>query len=115
VLLAVVGIYGVVAFIVEHRSHEISVRVALGASSASVLGLILRQGAIPVVIGVAMGLAGAFGLGRAMQELLFNVEPADPVTFIAMPALLAAVAFAACVVPAWRALAVQPVSALRAE
>jgi putative ABC transport system permease protein len=115
VLLAIVGIYGVVAFIVEQRSHEISVRVALGAPRASVLGLILRQGSIPVVIGVAMGLAGAFGLGRAMEELLFNVEPADPVTFIAMPALLAAVAFAACVVPAWRALAVQPVSALRAE
>lgn len=114
-LLAVVGIYGVVAFIVEQRAHEISVRVALGAQRVSVMGLILRQASIPVVIGLVIGLAGAFAMGRAMRELLFNVGPADPVTFIALPALLAAVALVACVVPARRALAVEPVDALRAE
>jgi len=91
------------------------VRVALGAQPASVVGLILRQGSIPVAIGVVVGLAGAFAVGRAMQELLFNVAPADPVTFIGMPMLLAGVALVACVVPARRALAVDPANALRAE
>jgi putative ABC transport system permease protein len=115
VLLAVVGIYGVVGFNVEQRTNEISVRMALGAPRASVVALILRQESVPVAIGVAAGLAGAIAVGRAMQELLFNVEPADPVTFIAMPVLLAAVALVACVVPARRAVAVEPASALRAE
>jgi putative ABC transport system permease protein len=115
VLLAAVGIYGVVAFIVEQRTHEIGVRVALGAQRVSVIGLILRQGSIPVAIGVVAGLAGAFAVGRAMRELLFNVEPADPVTFIGMPVLLAGVALVACVVPARRALAVDPASALRVQ
>ena len=115
VLLAVVGIYGVVGFNVEQRTHEISVRTALGAPRASVVGLILRQESIPVVSGVVVGLAGAVAVGRAMRELLFNVEPADPVTFIAMPVLLGAVAFVACLVPARRALDVEPANALRAQ
>jgi putative ABC transport system permease protein len=114
-LLAVVGIYGVVGFNVEQRTHEISVRTALGAPRASVVTLILRQESIPVVIGVVVGLAGAMAVGRAMRGLLFNVEPADPVTFVAMPVLLGAVALAACLVPARRALNVDPVHALRAE
>ena len=114
-LLAIVGIYGVVAFIVEQRTHEIGVRVALGAQRASVIGLILRQGARPVVAGVVLGLVGAFVLTRAMQDMLFQVEPTDPVTFVAMPLVLAAVALVACVVPARRALTVDPVNALRAE
>ena len=115
VLLAVVGIYGVVAFIVEQRTHEIGVRVALGAQRASVIGLILRQGSIPVVLGIVVGLAGAFAVGRAMQEQLFNVEPADPVTFIGVPVLLAGVALVACLIAARRALSVDPASALRAQ
>jgi putative ABC transport system permease protein len=115
VLLAIVGIYGVVAFDVAQRTREIGLRVALGAQRASVVGLIVRQGSIPVVIGVVVGLAGAFAVGRAMRELLFNVQPADPVTFVAMPVLLAAVALLACIVPARRALAVDPANALRAE
>jgi putative ABC transport system permease protein len=114
-LLALVGIYGVMAFMVEQRSNEISVRVALGARPGAVIGLILRQGAVPVVIGLAMGVAGALAVGRAMRGLLFNVEPTDPVTFTATSALFAAVALVACVVPARRALSVQPVTALRAE
>ena len=115
VLLAVVGVYGVVRFNVEQRTHEISVRMALGAQRASVVGLILRQASIPVALGVVVGLAGAIAVGRAMRELLFNVEPADPVTFIAMPVLLGAVALVACLVPARRTLDVDPANALRVE
>ena len=115
VLLAVVGIYGVVGFNVEQRTHEISVRMALGAQHASVVGLILRQESIPVVIGVVVGLSGAMVVGRAMRELLFNVQPADPLTFIAMPVLLGAVALLACLVPVRRTLDVEPANALRAE
>lgn len=114
-LLAVVGIYGVVAFMVEQRTHEISVRVALGARPGAVMGLILRQVARPVMAGIVIGLAGALAVGRAMRGLLFNVEPTDPVTFIGSSALLAAVAFVACIVPARRALFVEPANALRAE
>jgi ABC-type antimicrobial peptide transport system permease subunit len=115
VLLAVVGIYGVVGFNVEQRTNEISVRMALGAPRASVVALILRQESVAVATGVMVGLAGAIAVGRAMQELLFNVEAADPVTFIAMPVLLAVVALVACIVPARRAVDVEPASALRAE
>jgi putative ABC transport system permease protein len=115
VLLAVVGIYGVVAFSIEQRTHEIGLRVALGAPRASVIGLVLRQGSVPVAAGVAVGLVGAFAVGRAMRQLLFNVEPADPVTFVGMAALLTAAAFTACIVPARRALSVEPANALRAD
>jgi putative ABC transport system permease protein len=115
VLLAVVGIYGVVGFNVAQRTREISLRMALGAQRASLVGLILRRESIPVVIGVVVGLAGAIVVGRVMRELLFNVEPADPATFIAMPALLIAVALLACLVPTRRALDVEPANALRAE
>ena len=115
VLLAVVGIYGVVGFNVGQRTHEISVRIALGAQRASVVGLIVRQELVPVVIGVVVGVAGAIAVGRAMRTLLFNVAPADPVTFVAMPALLGAVALVACLVPARRAFDVEPMNALRAE
>jgi putative ABC transport system permease protein len=114
-LLAAVGIYGVVGFNIEQRTHEISVRMALGAQRGSVVGLLLRQESMPVAIGVVVGLTGAIAVGRAMQGLLFNVEPVDPATFIAMPALLAAIALVACIVPARRALAVEPANALRAE
>jgi putative ABC transport system permease protein len=115
VLLAVVGIYGVVGFNVEQRTHEISVRMALGAARSSVLSLIVRQESLPIVIGVVVGLAGALAVGRAMRRLLFNVAPTDPVTFIAIPILLAVVALVACLVPARRALTVEPATALRAE
>jgi putative ABC transport system permease protein len=114
-LLAVVGIYGVVGFNTEQRAHEISVRIALGAQRNSVLGLILRQESMPVLIGVVIGLAGAIAVGRAMRTLLFNVAPADPMTFIAMPVLLGAAAFVACLVPSRRALDIDPANALRAE
>jgi putative ABC transport system permease protein len=115
VLLAVVGIYGVVGFNTEQRSQEISVRIALGAQRGSVVGLILRQESVPVLIGIVVGLAGAIAVGRALRTQLFNVAPADPVTFIAMPVLLGAVALVACLIPARRALDVDPVNGLRAE
>ena len=115
VLLALVGIYGVVGFNTGQRTHEISVRVALGAQRGSVLGLILRQESMPVVMGIVAGLAGAVAVGRAMKGLLFNVAPADPVTFIAMPVSLAAVALVACLIPTRRALDIDPANALRAE
>jgi len=114
-LLAVVGIYGVVGFNVGQRTHEISVRLALGAQRASVVGLIVRQESVPVVIGVTVGVAGAIAVGRAMRTLRSNVATADPVTFIAMPVLLGAVALVACLVPARRTLDVDPVNGLRAE
>jgi putative ABC transport system permease protein len=114
-LLAVVGIYGVVGFNIEQRTHEISVRMALGAQRASVVGLVLRQETVPVAIGVGLGIAGAIAVGRAMQGLLFNVLPADPLTFFTMPALLAAVALVACLIPTWRTLDIEPANALRAE
>ena len=115
VLLAVVGIYGVVGFNVGQRTHEISVRIALGAQRASVVGLIVRQELVPVVIGVVVGVAGAIAVGRAMRTLLFNVAPADPVTFVAMPVLLGVVALVACLIPARRAFDVEPMNALRPE
>jgi putative ABC transport system permease protein len=115
VLLAAVGIYGVVGFNVAQRTHEISVRLALGAQRASVLGLVLRQESIPVAIGVLVGLAGSLAVGRVMRGFLFNVAPTDPLTFIAMPISLATVAFVACVVPARRTLGIDPAKALRAE
>ena len=114
-LLAVVGIYGVVGFNTEQRTHEISVRIALGAQRGSVFGLILRQESMPVVMGIVSGLAGAIAVGRAMRGLLFNVEPVDPMTFIAMPVLLGAVALVACLIAARPALDVDPVNGLRAE
>jgi putative ABC transport system permease protein len=115
VLLSIVGIYGVVGFNVAQRTHEISVRMALGAPRGSVVGLLMRQETMPVAIGVVVGLLGAIAMGQAMQGLLFNVDPVDPATFIAMPALLAAIALVACIVPARRALEVEPANALRAE
>jgi putative ABC transport system permease protein len=114
-LLALIGIYGVVGFNVAQRTREISLRLALGAQRASVVRLILGQESIPIVIGVVAGVAGAAAVGRAMRALLFEVAPLDPVTFIATPVLLSAVALIACVVPVQRALHVRPADALRAE
>jgi putative ABC transport system permease protein len=104
-----------VGFNIEQRTHEISVRMALGAQRASVVGLVLRQESVPVAIGVGLGIAGAIAVGRAMRGLLFNVQPADPLTFFTMPALLAAVALVACLIPTRRTLDIEPANALRAE
>jgi putative ABC transport system permease protein len=111
--LAAVGLYGAVAFSVNQRRAELSLRMALGAHRQDVLRLVLRQGLTPVAIGVALGLAGAAALTRVMRTLLFDVSAQDPLTFAAVTVMLLAVAVLACYVPARRAMAVDPVGSLR--
>ena len=115
VLLASLGIYGVMSFDVTRRSQEIGVRMALGAARSAVLGLVLRQGLVLAAAGIALGLAGAVALTRVIQAQLFGVGRTDPATFAAVAVALAAVATAAILVPALRATRVNPVEALRYE
>jgi putative ABC transport system permease protein len=114
-LLASIGIYGVMSYSVSQYTHEIGIRMALGARAADVLQLIVRQGMYLVLIGLAIGAAGALALTRVMSSLLFDVKPADPLTFVSVSTLLAAVAFAASYIPARRATRVDPMIALRYE
>jgi putative ABC transport system permease protein len=111
--LSAVGIYGLVAYSVGQRTHEIGVRVALGAQQRDVLRLIVGEGAVLAIFGIVIGIAAAFGLTRLMASLLFQVTPTDPATFAAVAALLAAVALVACYIPARRATRVDPMVALR--
>ncbi|HTL66219.1 MAG TPA: ABC transporter permease [Lacunisphaera sp.] len=114
-LLAAVGVYSVMAYSVAQRTGEIGVRMALGASSGSILQLILRAGALQVGLGLAAGLAGAFGASRLLQQALYEVKPFDPAVFGAVALFFAAVAALACFIPARRAARVDPMVALRAE
>jgi predicted permease len=114
-LLAVAGIYGVMAYTVARRTREIGVRMALGAAAGDVLRLVLGQGLWTTVIGVAIGVAGSFALSRTMHSLLFEVSAADPVTLVGSALLLAGVSLLACWIPARRAMRVDPIAALRYE
>jgi predicted permease len=114
-LLAGVGIYGAVAYTVEQRTGEIGVRMALGAQTADVLRLILRQGMMPVIIGLGVGIAAALALGRLLTSQLYQISPHNPVLLIATVLMLGLVALLACLLPARRATQVDPIQALRTE
>jgi len=113
--LASVGIYGVVSYSVAHRTHEIGVRMALGADQAAVLKLVVRQGLSLALIGIAIGLAASFGITRLLQSLLFAVKPVDATTFLGAAVLWVAIALLACYIPARRATKVDPMVGLRYE
>jgi len=114
-LLAAVGLYGVMSHLVTQSTHDIGVLVALGARPGNIIRLVVRQGMQLAGVGIAVGLVGAAALTRVMSSLLFGVSKTDAFTFGAVPTLLAAVAFAATVIPAWRATRVDPIVVLREE
>ena len=113
--LAALGIYGVISYIVSERTHEIGIRLALGAEKKNILQLVLRQGLGLALAGAAVGLAGALIVSQLMTGLLYGVHPADPVVFLIVPLLLFVVAIAATYLPARRAMRVDPMVALRHE
>jgi len=111
--LAAIGIYGTISLLVAERTQEMGIRLALGANRPAILRLILGQGLVLIAIGLALGVAGAAILTRALSGLIYGVGALDPLTFVAVPALLAGVALVACFIPARRAAAVDPISTLR--
>jgi putative ABC transport system permease protein len=114
-VLAAVGIYSVLAYAVRQRQREIGIRIALGAQLDDVLRMVLVEGMRPALIGVTLGLAGAFALKRAISSLIFGVSESDPLTFLSVSVLLAMVALVASILPAYRATKVDPMRALREE
>ena len=114
-VLAAVGIYGVIAYSVTQRTQEIGIRMALGAQRTDVLGMVMRQSAALALAGIVIGAAGALALTRLMTDLLFEVKPFDPLTFLTVAAALGVIAMLASFIPGHRATRVDPVVALRAE
>jgi ABC-type antimicrobial peptide transport system permease subunit len=114
-LLSAVGVYGVVSHAAAQRTREMGIRMALGAQSRDVLRLVIKQGMLPVLLGVTVGLVGAAGLTRLLKSLLFEVSATDPLTFVMVATLLGGVALLACWLPARRAARVDPLIALRHE
>jgi putative ABC transport system permease protein len=114
-LLAVIGIYGVMSYVVTLRTQEMGIRLALGAKPGDIALLVLGQGARLVVAGLALGLIGAALLTRLLSTMLFGITPTDPVTYAIVAGVLALTAAAACQIPAWRATRVDPLTALRSE
>jgi putative ABC transport system permease protein len=114
-LLAAVGVYGVLSYAVSQRRHEIGVRVALGAGRRDVLRLVVSQGVVLALLGVGVGLLGAFGVTRVITSVLYDVSPSDPLSYVAVALFLTAIAFLASYIPARRAARVDPMVALRNE
>jgi putative ABC transport system permease protein len=113
--LSIVGIYGVMAYSVSQRRHEIGVRMALGAQRSDIMKLILRQGLILIVFGIAIGVGGSSLLSRLLTSLLFGVSPFDPITFVGVLLGLIMVGMLACYIPALKATKVDPTIALKSE
>jgi len=114
-LLAAMGLYGVLAYSVAQRTKEIGLRMALGATTVDVLKLVIGQGLRLTLIGVAVGTVAALALGQFLSSLLYAVKPADPFTFAAVSLVLTAIALAACAIPVRRATRINPMVALRYE
>jgi putative ABC transport system permease protein len=115
ILLASIGLYGLMAYSVEQRTLEFGIRLALGADSTGLRGMIVRQAMKLAVAGIVIGLAGAYGLTRLMAAMLFGVKPTDPMVFVSVAVLLGSVAFLASYIPARRAVSISPSVALRYE
>jgi len=111
----VIGLYGVISYLVAQRTHEIGIRIALGAGSGQILAMIVRQGMSMAIAGIVIGAAGAAILARALSGELFQVSSYDPLTFSLMAGLVVSVAFVACILPARRAITVDPLDACRYE
>ena len=114
-LLAAIGIYGLMSYSVEQAAHDIGVRMALGAAQRDILGLVVARGMTLAAIGLVVGVAAAFAAARLLSKMLFGVKATDPATYVAVALSLGFVALIACYVPARRALRVDPLSALRSE